>query len=131
MGKKKGLGDTGSEIDAAFRASEDGDCARVKKHLDAAEADGENVDKLRGQLLKDCGVERSRWLGMLDGLSHPLWVYVAIYGGAAYLAMKVLKPVQQRQQQKTPASPTPSINQAEQEIYKGIVVDDEGDGVNN
>lgn len=54
-------------IDAAFRAAEDGDCARVGKNLDAAAKAGANVEAHRKQLSRQCaggelhGVGRKRY----------------------------------------------------------------------
>lgn len=52
--RRRSLGDPEAHIDAAFRAADDGDCARVRKHLDQAEGEGASVARHRKQLLQSC-----------------------------------------------------------------------------
>lgn len=50
--------DVDTLLDQAFVAADDGDCSRVAKTLDRAEAAGGNVGLHRKQLLQDCKLDR-------------------------------------------------------------------------
>ena len=54
-----GNADTGALLDQAFVAADDGDCSRVVKILDRAEAAGASVSLHRKQLLQDCKLDRT------------------------------------------------------------------------
>jgi hypothetical protein len=70
------------EVDAAYRAAEDGDCARVERHLDKASSEapegvsrmepgGKRLSALRIQLQKQCKVARQDATGALAGPNRP------------------------------------------------------------
>lgn len=86
--------DVDALIDQAFVAADDGDCSRVAKTLDRAEAAGGNVGLHRKQLMQDCTLDRA---GLAFAPSDALgkqsdwinWRTALIGVGALWLGSKV------------------------------------------
>lgn len=64
FGKFGATADIDSLLDQAFVAADDGDCSRVQKTLDRAEAAGANVGLHRKQLMQDCTIDRTGIAGV-------------------------------------------------------------------
>lgn len=89
-----GNADVNALLDQAFTAADDGDCSRVQKTLDRAEAAGAEVGLHRKQLMQDCTLDRT---GLAAPLGGPLgeqkdwinWRTALIGLGALWIGSKL------------------------------------------
>lgn len=92
FGRFGGTADAASLLDQAFTAADDGDCSRVQKTLDRAEAAGANVGLHRKQLMQDCTLDRTGLAGGIDVGSQGDWFNwrtALIAGVAVWVGSKI------------------------------------------